>query len=274
MQENIIQSLLINIASDIFSWFLIAFMSVLIVRFLFIGHYHRIRKFFGLVGKSDRLIIYFSSLLTHGKLSDRYGKKYDLPVLTLVADEIETLSLLSRFIYTDPLRWLPDDSQKFFQGYWAFRPIEVAPVSSPLLETDLEFDSMLIIGGPLFNSASKYFQENGLSHLKFTNTSLSKENISIEVTKGKQKGQHLRVSRENHLGVIERIIDDEHHTTAIWIAGISSQDTKSTVQYFIQNQDNIIKKYSNANKPFAICVSLEADSKNRAMPNVIYRWPE
>ncbi|GAB4240180.1 MAG: hypothetical protein Kow00121_66690 [Elainellaceae cyanobacterium] len=114
---------------------------------------------------------------------------------------------------------------------------------------------MLIIGGPVYNSAAKYFQEKGLTFLKFNvpdDIKDKSQRVSVEVVKGQYKNRIITTTEKNDLGILERFTDDKTGATIILAAGARTNGTKAAVYYLVHHWNDLQRKYDS--KSFALCL--------------------
>lgn len=273
--QDILTNIVANLISDLLLWLVIGIIGLSIVREII--RYRRLRQFFGLVGNSDLLLVYLSSLpVAKDGLVNRYGKKHSFDQLTLTAVEVETISWLSVVFASDPLQRLPRIVRDFFARHWAFRLVQVDQRPSPLLEEQLEHAPMLIIGGPYFNSAAKYYQEKGLSFLKFNPIDDYEDKtqwITVEATRGERKGFTIPTSEKDDLGVLERFTDDKTGATVIWAAGARTNGMRASVYYLVHHWNDLKDKYGN--KEFAVCLKCHGrniDPEAYRKATVLLEW--
>jgi hypothetical protein len=252
--------------------------SLLLIGKFVVGYNRRLRQFFGLAGKTDQLLVYLSSFPIADKgLVDRFGRKRSFGQLTLSAAEVAITSWLTTLFAADPLSKLPSNVQRLLGKHWAFRAVRVSLRPSPLTDIELEFIPMLIIGGPMFNSAAKYYQRTGLSVLRFNTVddyADRTEWTSVEVTRGRDKGLLLKTSEELDLGAVEKIVDDEHSINVLWVGGARTNGTKAALYYLIQHWDDLLDKYGD--REFAICLQCagrQFDPEGYRYGTVEYQWP-
>ncbi len=248
--------ILVNLFSDLISWLLVIFISLAVFGKYYLGHNRRLRKFFDLAGENDQLLVYLSSFPVADKgLVDRSGLKRAFTQLTVPVAEIEIAAWVTNFFTAEPLNKIPSSLQDLFGNYWAFRPLHVNLLPSPLNEHQLEFKQMIIIGGPMFNSATKYYQDKELSYFKF-NVADDYEDKSkwtnLEITRGKDKGLIFKTSEEIDIGIVEKILDDEHNNTVFIVAGVRTNGTKAALHFLLNQWDELLKKYDD--KSFSICI--------------------
>lgn len=273
--RDILTNVIANLISDLVLWLIILFIGFSLIKEII--HYGHLRRFFGLTGKQDDLLIYLSSLpVAKDGLINRYGYKHSFDQLTLAAVEVAIIPWLSILFASDPLQKLPRKIQSFFSRYWAFRLVQLEHRPSPLLEEQIEHVPMLIIGGPYFNSAAKYYQENGTSHLRF-NPIIDYEDksewISVEVTKGESKGTVFTTSETYDLGLLERFTDDRTGATIVLVAGARTNGTKAAVHYLVHHWKDLRDKFGV--KDFAICLrcygrSIDPNAYKNA--SVLFEW--
>jgi hypothetical protein len=278
---NIGQDIVVNLISDLLSWLIVIAASFVFIRSFIQNRYKRLRCLFGLTGNSDRLLVYLSSLpvAKHG-LVNRFGKRHSFDQLTLTVVEVETTSWLTVLFAADPLTRLPESTQQLFRRFWAYRPVSLDIRPSPLTEVQLEFTDMLIVGGPLFNSAAKYYQDKDLSRLAFKvadDYSDKSQWTSIEITKGKDKGLNFSTNEEIDIGFIQRLHDAESNKTIIWAAGARTNGTKAALYYLTQHWDMLSEKLGKDDaKEMAICFHVPArkiDPDGYRKPVICYQWP-
>jgi hypothetical protein len=209
-----------------------------------------------LAGENDQVLVYLSSMSIADKgLVDRSGIKRAFTQLTIPVAEIEITTWVTNFFTAEPLNRIPSSLQDLFGRYWAFRPIKVNLLPSPLSESELEFKQMIVVGGPMFNSAAKYYQDKGLSYFRF-NVADDYEDKSkwttLEITRGKDKDLIFKTSEEVDIAIVEKILDDEHHNTAFLIAGARTNGTKAALYFLLNHWDELLRKYGE--KGFSICL--------------------
>jgi len=266
------QDILNNIYANIISTILCAIPGVILLFTTVIINRQRTLRFFGISRQKPALRIYVSRLEI--KPSGTIGIEpieigYSGPAINQVEFQGALLirdALRSKWLSLLPSRlqdWLGQQSVTLMT---VDPPIEV----SPQVEADVSYDNLVVLGSSVYSLVSKIYLEHPSCMFQFVKNASGER--TLRMRDGGLKDVELPGrSKDQELGIIQRINDHNHGTVVYICAGLGASATYGSIRYLIKNWVYLQRKYKDAD--FGICLAFKdqpRDSSIVVQPRVIY----
>jgi hypothetical protein len=228
----------------------------------------RMFRFFGIQPKTPDFSVYLSVVNVIKPFTTatfRWDAKQQQNIVgayvgpAIPESELLALSRLADILQVDPLQNFPPSIRdKLTARFDQFKPIRLRLGSSPLRPLpfpDFEYSSLLCVGSQTYNSVTDYYMNYHSGYLQITS---SDNRPCIEVLKGERKGRKFYPSAQEgdgYLGMLERLVDDEHGNTVFIAAGVGAAGTIGAVMYLMYGWGELARKYQN--RPFAFAFELD-----------------
>lgn len=231
-----------SILSSVIANFIFLALMIIFAWILFYFTKRRILYNFFNIKSSQRLKIYLSNLLiTKGGAVgiDNVNRSYQGQTVAFL--EYLTSEKFRKIFYypIQPLNEQPNFLKKIL-----FTDINVEILASPLNGNEIDLNASIIsLGSPSYNAASKYIEENLNSHCRFQN-----DNRELAI-------KNTSPITDPTQAFIEKIIDTNNNRSFFYVAGLSELGTTGAMQILTSEWNRFRKKYGK-DKPFLIVVKI------------------
>lgn len=255
-------SVLTGVTASLIGWLIILGLAALIAGVFILSRCGRLVRFFGVSSILNNPVLrIYMSLVYVREGGAVYADGTEASIYqggTVVADEFLELDTLKKLFKPPALfNLIPPALLKVLNKCnMSFTRIQAVTRPCPLEAQEIEGSALILVGGPEFNSGTRFYLGRGDTYLRF----LPKK-AGVEISGGRGAGQKIYPQGEgmNTAIVMKKRYPDERRTV-FFLAGSGANGTRAAMRYIAENWEKLYKQYKDGD--FGICIQCESRRQN------------